>query len=182
MNIFIINGHKYYPISKGNLNKFLFEKIIEFCKTNNVINTTIIEEGYDINTEIEKFLNSDVIIFQTPVNWYSIPWIFKKYIDEIYKAGVFFKPSDKYGRGGLFNNKKYMLSVTTSTKKQEYENTGGFFNIRTIDDIFISFHKTQEYCGMKKLNTFVLYDIYNNPPPDIIEKNLKEHLEKCIII
>ncbi|MCD7780682.1 MAG: NAD(P)H-dependent oxidoreductase [Candidatus Gastranaerophilales bacterium] len=180
MNIFLINGHKYYPFSKGNLNKFIFNKIIELCEINNEIKSTIIEYGYEVSKEIEKFIWADIIIYQTPVNWFSVPWSLKKYIDDVYKAGVFYKPADKYGRGGLFNNKKYMLSLTCSTKKEEYENTKGFFNIRTIDDIFINFHKSHEYCAMEKINTFAVYDIYNNLDINEVEKKLKKHLERYL--
>lgn len=68
---------------------------------NNEVKTTIIEDGYDINQELEKFSWADIIIFQAPVNWFSIPWSFKKYLDEIYLHGIFYKGSYQYGEGYL---------------------------------------------------------------------------------
>lgn len=57
------------------------------------------------------------------VYWMSVPYIFKKYIDEVYTAGlgeVLCKDdgrtrsdlSKKYGSGGRKLRKKYMLSTT----------------------------------------------------------------------
>lgn len=56
MNIFVLNGHKYYPFAQGRLNKTLFDKIIELVTPDNQIKTTIVENGYDLNEEIENFV------------------------------------------------------------------------------------------------------------------------------
>ena len=181
MNILVINGHKYYPFAQGKLNSHIYNKIIEFCSPNNEINTTIIDNGYEIQQEVEKYLWSDIIIFQSPVNWYYIPWSFKKYIDEVYKAGAFYTASDKYGHGGNFTQKKYMLSLTAASSIYEFENTNGFFDFRDIDDIFIGFHKTHQYCGMQKLKTFIIYNVYHNLNIIQEENRIKEHIEKYVL-
>ena len=56
MKFLVINGHKYYPFAQGRLNKTLFDKIIELIKPNNEVQTTVVEDGYDLDTEINKFL------------------------------------------------------------------------------------------------------------------------------
>lgn len=180
MNILVINAHKLYPYSPGKLNRFLFDTIVEYLSSCHNVNTTVIEDGYTIEEEIEKYKLSDVIIFQSPINWYNIPWSFKKYIDDIYKAGEFYVKAEKYGQGGKLLNKKYMLSLTCSAAEDEYISTDGFFNIRTIDDIFINFHKTHEYCGMRKLKTFVVYDVFRNIDTDKIKTDLLCHLKTYI--
>ena len=182
MNIFIINAHKYYSYSKGELNKFIFNLIVDYFKPYNEVETTIIENGYDIKTEIEKYLRSDIIIFQTPVNWYNIPWSFKKYIDDVYTPGSFYKKSDKYGKGGMLLNKMYMLSLTSAASLDEYTNTEGFFNIRSIDDIFIGFHKIHEYCGMEKLKTFAVYNVLYDINIEKIKSDLISHLKQNVNI
>ncbi len=177
MKILVINGHKLYSYSPGNLNKFLFDLIIEICSKTHEIKNTIIETGYDIKEEINKYKWADIIIFQSPVNWYNVPWSFKKYIDDVYKAGEFYASSDKYGKGGKFVNKKYMLSLTCSASENEYINTDGFFNIRNIDDIFISFHKIHEYCAMQKLKTFVVYNVFHNLNIEQVKQDLIKHIK-----
>lgn len=181
MNILIINGHKFYPYSKGLLNDFLFNLIRNYYINSHNIKTTVIENGYEVKEEIEKYKWSDVIFFQSPINWYSIPYSFKNYIDSVYQAGEFYTKSEKYGRGGKLINKKYMLSLTSAANENEYISTDGFFNMRSIDDIFINFHKTHEYCGMTKLKTFIVYDVFHNLEINKVEENLLNHLSNLLL-
>ena len=55
---------------------------------------------------------ADIVIMQFPVNWMGVPWSFKKYMDEVYTAGMDGRlttlamaaqreaPKDNYGMGG----------------------------------------------------------------------------------
>ena len=180
MKALIINGHKYYRYSKGKLNRTLFDEIIRVLSLKHKVETTVISQGYDIGEEQEKFLRSDVIIYQTPVNWYSIPWLLKKYIDDVYTHGVFFESSVDYGRGGILTGKKYMLSLTMSAPEESFSTNSGFFDGRDIDDIFIPFHKTQEYCGMERIKTFAVYNVLRNTDIETFKVNLALHLNKYI--
>ena len=179
MNILIVNGHKYYPYSEGRLNTTLFNEIVNTLKDMHNIQTTIVENGYTIEEEIEKYKTSDIIIYQTPVNWFSAPWILKKYYDEVFRHGVFYTASANYGEGGLFNEKMYMYSLTWNSPEESFF-CGKFYDGRSVDDILISLHKLHEYCGMKKIRTFSLHDVVKHPDiPEYITK-IKEHLEKYI--
>lgn len=73
MNIFVINGHNYNPFAQGRLNRALFNKIIEVLTPGNSLLTTTIEDGYEIQEEIEKFRGSDIVIYQMPIYWFSFP-------------------------------------------------------------------------------------------------------------
>lgn len=94
MNIFVLNGHKFYPFAQGKLNKTLFNEIIAILSVNNPIKTTVVEEGYNLDEEVEKFEWADAVIFQTPVNWFSFPAITKAYIDDVYRHGIFYGASE----------------------------------------------------------------------------------------
>lgn len=181
MNILVINGHKYYSYAEGKLNKTLFDEIIKILSPSNEIKTTIVEEGYDVSEEIDKFKWANLIIFQTPINWFSAPWLLKKYFDEIYAHGIFYTGSQEYGRGGLFRDKMYMYSLTWNSPCTAFEETGGFFDGRSIDDIIIALHKMQEFCAMKKLETFSVNDVVHNPNIPLYLECLNEHLHKNII-
>lgn len=181
MNILVINGHKYYSYSQGRLNKTLFDQIVKILTPYNEVKTTVVEEGYDVEEEIEKFKWANIIIIQTPINWFSTPWLLKKYYDEVYSHGIFYTGSEKYGEGGLFTDKHYMYSLTWNTPCDAFTESEGFFDGRSVDDIIISFHKMQEFCGLKKLPTFSVHDvIHNTNVPEYIE-NLHQHLEKHVI-
>jgi modulator of drug activity B len=180
MQIFVINGHKYYPWSQGQLNKTLFDGIIATLSDHEV-KTTVVEQGYDVEAEIEKFLWADVIIFQTPVNWFALPGMFKSYMDEIYRYGVFYGPSDEYGRGGLLKGKRYMYSLTMNSPEEAFGKTGGFYDGRGLDELIVALHKLQEFCGLEKIPTFAAYDVVKNPNIELYKQQLREHLQKHLL-
>lgn len=104
-NILIINGHEYYPYSQGKLNKTLFDEIVSNLSEKFNIKTTVVQGGYDVNEEQEKFKWADAIIFQSPIYWFSFPTMFRRYFDEVYQYGVIFEGAEHYGQGGLLKVK-----------------------------------------------------------------------------
>lgn len=182
MNIFVINGHKYYPFAQGRLNKTLFNKIVEVLKPYVNIETTIIEEGYELQEEIERFHRADIIIFQSPVYWYSVPALFKEYFDTVYTIGNFARPSDKYGFGGIFKDKKYMYSMTLGAPETAYTASENFFDERCPDEVFIGLHKIQQYCGIKKIKSFYVFNASRNPNIPEILTRLENHLKENILL
>src|SRR3546814_14950213 len=50
--------------------------------------TTVLEQGYAIDEEVEKHLWADVIFLQKPVYWFGTPWIYKKYVDAVFTVGM----------------------------------------------------------------------------------------------
>ncbi len=180
MNIFVINGHKYYPFSEGRLNQTLFDEIVELAIQDNSVKTTIVENGYDINEEIEKYKWADIIIYQSPVNWFSVPWILKKYFDEIFLYGIFYAASEEYGQGGLMNGKKYMYSMTWNSALADF-NKPGFFDDRSDEDLILALHKFQEYCGFERIKSFFCHDVVKQPDIPVYLEKLKIHLNKYVL-
>ncbi|MBP3041067.1 NAD(P)H-dependent oxidoreductase [Bacillaceae bacterium Marseille-Q3522] len=181
-NVLIINGHETYPSSQGKLNETVFSSLVEKLSPHYKVKTTVIADGYQVEEEGEKFNWADIIIFQTPVFWFSIPGTFKTYIDKVYQYGLFFSGSETYGRGGLFTDKKYMLSTTWNAPADVFSNPEQFFNGKTVDDIFLPFHKTQEFCGLKQLKSFSLHDVIKNPDIEQDLKALDKHLKEVFSI
>ncbi len=169
--ILIINGHQQYPFAEGRLNQTLFENLVEFLSSKHDVKTTVIHKGYVAEAEEEKYKWADIVIFQAPMFWYSIPGAFKTYIDRVYKHGIFYLSSDYYGDGGLFKGKKYMFSLTLNTPEEEFDANNKFFGGKTLDDVIVHLHKTHQYCGMEPIETFASYDVVKNP-------NVLEYLEK----
>ncbi len=182
MKIFVINGHKYYWYSTGKLNQTLFEEIINTLSSNNhETKSTIVELGYSVEKEIEKYKWADIIIYQCPINWYSVPWTMKKYFDEVLLPNIFYKTCSDYGECGLFSDKKYMFSLTCAAKESDFNKSDGFFDMRSIDDLFLPLHKTHQYCGLKKLDTFCAYNVLREPNVERTLDRLRFHLNKQII-
>ena len=187
-NVFLINGHQAWEISPGKLNKSLIDIAGEtFTAKGYEIRYTHIEDEYNVSEEVEKFLWADIFIFQTPVYWMSVPWGFKKYIDEVYMAGYGTMFDDdgrsrsedsKYGSGGLLRGKKYMLSTTWNAPLEAFTDSDQFFEGKGVDGVFFSFHKAQEFIGLQQVPTFACYDVLKNPDIDNDFDRFKSHLNQ----
>lgn len=77
----------------------------------------------DIINEQNKVSWADIIIFQFPVWWFSMPAIMKGWIDRVFCRGFAYSRGRKYGKGH-FKGKKAMLCLTTGTPKTLYEPGG----------------------------------------------------------
>ena len=59
-----------------------------FVERGHPVAETFVERGYDPEEEVKKHAAADLVILQTPVNWFSAPWIYKKYVDEVFNVGL----------------------------------------------------------------------------------------------
>lgn len=172
-NVLIINGHqKYDQIAEGKLTQNFIDTADEFFNKNGFnVKHSVVESNYDITAEVDKFAWADYILFQYPVYWMGVPWLTKKYIDEIFSAGVNSvtyvndgrsrdDASKKYGSGGLMTKKKYMLSLTYNCPTSEFNYPDGFFDGLSLDEANIATHKTFQFCGAKPLETYSIHDIF----------------------
>ncbi len=172
-NVLIINGHqRYAQIAEGNLTKIFIDTASEFLSAKGFdVKHSVVESNYDVKEELEKFAWADYFIVQYPVYWMGVPWITKKYIDEIFSAGVGTvtyendgrsrsDASKRYGSGGLMQGKKYMLSLTYNCPTSEFDNKEGFFDGLSLDEANIATHKTFQFCGVEPMKTYSIHDIF----------------------
>ena len=178
MKILIINGHKYYWYSTGKLNCTLFEEIVKTLSENHDIKTTVVEQGYTPEEEAEKYKWADAVIYQNPINWFSVPWILKKYFDEVFLNKIFYTPCKDYGKCGLLEGKKYMFSLTCAANEKDFSDTNSFFDMRSIDDIYIAQHKIHKFCAMEKIETFCIYNALHIKNIERELDRLRFHLNK----
>ncbi len=183
-NILIINGHqKYDQIAEGKLTQLYIETASEFFLKNGFnLRHSVVESDYDIKEEVEKFGWADYILLQHPVYWMGVPWITKKYIDEVFSSGIHTvtyesdgrsgaDATKKYGSGGLMKSTKYMLSLTYNCPLSEFSNKDGFFDGLSLDEANIATHKTFQFCGAKPLETYSVNDIYKGDLDMTLELN-----------
>lgn len=183
-NVLIINGHQRYEnVAEGNLTKAYINRATEFCNTHGFkVKQTVVENAYNSEEEIEKLLWADVIIMQHPTYWMGLPWMTKRYFDEVFTSsqGRLYvndgrsreDASKKYGSGGLMNGKKYMLSLTYNCPKAEFDNEDGFFEGLSLDEANVATHKIFQFCGAEPLETYSVHDIFKG------DLNLEEELSK----
>ena len=174
--VFIINGHQPYPFAKGELNAALMERAQRhLIDAGHQIRTTEVAKGYDVEQEVGNHLWADVVIMQFPVNWMGVPWTFKKYMDEVYTAGMDGRlsvgdgrteeaPKSNYGMGGSLSGTKYMLSVTLNAPREAFDDPAEqFFAGKSVDDLLLPVHLNAKFFGMQPLTTFAAFDVMKNP-------------------
>ncbi len=189
--VLVINAHQFYEgFADGRLNKTMAGVIKDEMEIKGYeVKQTVLENGYDINEEVEKHLWADLIITQTPVYWFGTPWIHKKYIDEVLTTGLVQQnlvvddgrtrddPKKQYGSGGKMQGKKYMLSLTWNAPPTAFGNTEQFlFEGKTVDDIFIGYTATYKFCGAEILPSFSCYDVMKDLNLEGDIERLKQHL------
>ncbi|WP_434717883.1 NAD(P)H-dependent oxidoreductase [Raoultella ornithinolytica] len=190
-NVLIINAHQYYEgISSGELNNTMITVIQEEMESRGcVVRVTNIERGYDVNEEVEMHLWADIIITQSPVYWFGTPWIYKKYIDEVFTAGLIQQcflvddgrsrqdPSKQYGTGGKMQGKQYMLSLTWNAPKEAFDdNNQVLFSGKSVDDVFIYNTVNYKFCGVAPVPSFSCFNVMKNPEISKDIERLKGHL------
>ncbi|MCZ8298397.1 NAD(P)H-dependent oxidoreductase [Flavobacterium sp.] len=102
----------------------------------------------DIVREHQLLSDTDLIIFQFPLWWYSMPALLKGYIDRVFSMGW------AYGGGQALVGKKILVSMTTGAPDFAWtaEKRG------TIIDIFKHlFVGTFGLCGLENLEPFIVY-------------------------
>jgi putative NADPH-quinone reductase len=77
----------------------------------------------DIETEQQKVEWCDLMIWQFPLWWFTVPGILKGWVDRVFAMERFYGNSRCYEQG-VFRNKKAMLSLTTGGSEDSYVKNG----------------------------------------------------------
>ncbi|GME76005.1 unnamed protein product [Ambrosiozyma monospora] len=128
----------------------------------------------DVMEEQEKIEWADLLIFQFPFWWYSMPAILKGWFDRVLANGFAYgigfskeKPRGEcYGEGYL-KGKRAMLSITFGDPETSYSERGIEGDI--FDLLFPIQHGLLFYPGMDVLEPFLIYEC-NTFPKENYEK------------
>lgn len=192
-NVLIINAHHHYSFAEGRLNGTLVQ-IADELLTAKGHQTRIVEvdKGWDVDQELENHQWADIVILQTPVNWMGVPWTFKKYMDEVYTAGMGGAlcngdgrtedaPKANYGTGGILAGKKYLISLTFNAPKESFDDPNEYlFQGKSVDDLLFPMHMNFRFFAMEPLETFACYDVMKNPQVENDFQRFSQHLEAHI--
>lgn len=143
-NILLINGHPEPDSSKANkaiIDAFLAKHPEALLRT---LAKTCGSDGFDVAAEQAALRKADVIIWQFPFFWYSVPALMKKWIDDVLAYGF------AYGEGGTaLRGKRLLLSFTTGAPAQDY--LEGQAVGWPMDTLVAPLLQTAKYCGMTAL-------------------------------
>ncbi len=151
--VLIILAHP--NLTESRINRTLYEGV---KKKSNVTISELYTKYPDFNIDILKeqnlLIEADVIIFQHPVYWYNCPPLLKQWIDTVLLPGF------AYGIGGDKLTGKFLLSaISADAAKKDYGPNG--HNKYLINELLRPFELTANYCSMKYLDPFVIYETNN---------------------
>lgn len=150
-NVLIISGHPNLNESIGNaiilgeVAKALPEAEIRFLDA--------LYPDYQINVaqEQEALLKADVIVWQFPFSWYSVPGLMKLWIDQVFVHGF------AHGSTAKLDGKKLIISFTTGAPESLYS-PEGFFG-HDIQQYMTQFETTALLCNMNLHNPVYTFGI-----------------------
>ncbi|QYM97535.1 NAD(P)H-dependent oxidoreductase [Dickeya ananatis] len=189
-NVLIINAGKAFGHSKGELNRTLTDVAATFLRDKGrQVRVTTVDDGYDIEQEVQNILWADAIIYQMPGWWMGAPWTLKKYIDEVFTAGhgslyasdgrTRTDASKKYGSGGLLQGKHYLLSLTWNAPLEAFIDPDQFFHGVGVDGVYLPFHKANQFIGLSPLPTFICNDVIKQPDVEQDIARYRAHLDQA---
>jgi modulator of drug activity B len=185
--VLLINTHLTYPNwSEGKLNNAFHQKAKDFFTSESIhVIETIVEDGYNPEQEVEKHSEADIIILQTPVNWFGAPWIYKKYVDEVFNSGLNSQKlligdgrtrkdlTKQYGTGGKMQGKKFMICATWNAPAEAFDNPVQLLmQGKSTSDLFLNITSNYRFCGCEIIPEYNCYDIFKN---ENIAKDLENY-------
>ncbi len=147
--ILILFAHPLYE--KSRIHKALKKAIPE---TSDITFRDLYELYPDFNIDIKKeqlfLVQHDIIIWQHPVYWYSVPPLLKQWIDMVLEFGW------AYGPGGDKLKDKYLMNVVSAGGQKVVYNSEGR-NRFTLRQFFVPLEQTGTLCSMKYLAPFAVH-------------------------
>jgi putative NADPH-quinone reductase len=108
----------------------------------------------NIAAEQEKVAWCDLMIWQFPLWWFSVPAIMKGWVDRVFAMGRTYGQGHTY-ETGMFRGKKAMLSLTTGGGKEDYS-SGGLNG--DMDNMLKPLHRgIFQFTGFSVLSPHVVY-------------------------
>lgn len=107
---------------------------------------------FHIDIEYEKKILSqaDLIVFQHPVQWYSMPSLLKEWVDTVLEDGW------AYGSGGnALRGKDFWLATTAGAARDTYQK--GAYHGYPFAEFLPAYKQLAVVCGMRWLPPFVLH-------------------------
>jgi NAD(P)H dehydrogenase (quinone) len=122
--------------------------------------------GYspDIVSEMQKIQAADLIIFYTPIWWFSVPAIMKGWFDRVLNMG-FAWDGGKIYEAGLLRGKQAMIVGLAGGPEEYYQPLGK--HRATLKQILHPIHHgTFAFCGLDVLEPFLVYSSMSKTPQE----------------
>lgn len=108
----------------------------------------------ELREEMDKLVWADLVIFQFPLWWFSLPAILKGWVDRVFAMGFSYGAGQRYATG-VFRGKRGMLAMTTGGPPASYVEGGSHGEIGQL--LMHIQHGMFAFVGMDVVPPFIAY-------------------------
>lgn len=168
MNILVCVFHP--NITESRVNKRWIEAIRDDSQiTVHELYSNYSNWSFDLKAEQQLMEAHDRIVFQHPFQWYSVPPLMKKWLDDVLEYGW------AYGSGGTaLVGKEWLCAISTGASAESYQLGGS--NGYGIGEFLKPLQQTAILVGMDFLPPFIFHGTLQASTRDIEESAEKFHL------
>lgn len=114
----------------------------------------------DVSHDQKLLTTADLLIFQHPIQWYSMPALLKEWVDVVLEQGW------AYGPGGhALHGKDFWLVATTGGTAESYQETG--YHRHPFAAFLPPVEQTARLCGMHWLKPYILHGAHQVGEPAV---------------
>jgi putative NADPH-quinone reductase len=150
-------------------------QLVEAAKTLSNVQVRDLYELYpdfhiDIPQEQELLASADLVIFQHPIQWYSMPALLKEWFDMVLEHGW------AYGPGGdALRGKDFWLVATTGGIAESYQESG--YHRHSFSAFLPPFEQTAQLCGMRWITPHILHGAHQ-VDENAVNAHIAHYLER----
>jgi glutathione-regulated potassium-efflux system ancillary protein KefG len=150
-NVLVILAHPNFAESRGNQ---VLIKAIQMLPSVKIHNLYERYPNWQIDVQVEQELlrHHDLIVLQYPLQWYSVPPLLKKWMDDVLTYGFAF------GTDGTALQGKELMPVVTAGGTSDMYVAGGAVNF-TISEFLRPIQQTANYCSMSYKTPVVVHGL-----------------------
>ena len=145
----VIVAHPHLKQSVAN------KRIIESLKDMEHVTIHNLYDNYpyfhiDVKKEQNLLRAHNLIVFQHPFLWYSMPALLKLWVDEVLTSGFAYGPN-----GDELKSKMFQLSITAGGDIDTFQDQGT--HRHSVDQFLTGYKQICHFCQMRWLEPLVLY-------------------------
>lgn len=153
MKVLIVFAHPAFESSR--INRALYESVKDLPDvTWHDLYDTYPQQMINVQHEQALLSQSDAVILQHPLYWYSCPALMKNWLDSVLTLGW------AYGDGGTALRGKAFLQAVSSGGPEAVYQRGGYNNF-TLAELLRPFEQTADLCEMTYHQPFMTQGIRN---------------------
>ncbi|WP_443091649.1 NAD(P)H-dependent oxidoreductase [Basfia succiniciproducens] len=139
-NVLIVSGHPNLKTSVAN--QVILDETAKALPNAEIrkLDELFHNGTFDIAAEQAAILKADVLVFQFPFSWYSLPGVMKIWLDEVFEHGF------AHGSTAKLAGKKIIFSTTTGAPTELYQKDG-FFKY-TMEEFAAQFEIMAQLCNL----------------------------------